>query len=413
MNRFIRYIHETFTEMASTQEVIFELNLKKKMLEFKKDELENVFEMITILDADTSYGVIETHLELIKDAWNEFRVSLFELRIRQENVDETINYRKQLQRYVAASGRLRDLLKKSRKFQTPLPEIKLPEFSGKADEWHGFMQSFKYIIHNNETIDDGIKMHYLKMCLKGDAAKYAVIPSAENYKTIFDALCKCYDPDSTMESKSDDSNAENAIDVHQIAYMHLIQPYHGDEVIEPALNDESSEENYDIEDAPIISVLPTALVQIPSTNGEMKTFRSLLATGSYFNFITERALRELGLIKKPTTVKFVGIDGVPQIANGEIDLAIYSRLPGYPSIPVNFLVVNRVTKYKRPKLMNLERYEHLKDIRLADNQLIMDGTIDILFGVDSHADIIVDGVIGGPPMAQNTIFGWTVAGRVS
>ncbi|KAL0850306.1 hypothetical protein ABMA28_012142 [Loxostege sticticalis] len=50
-----------------------------------------------------------------------------------------------------------------------LPKIKLPTFSGKYVEWSSFRDLFISLVHNNASLDNVQKMHYLKTQLSGEA----------------------------------------------------------------------------------------------------------------------------------------------------------------------------------------------------------------------------------------------------
>ncbi|GBN97839.1 hypothetical protein AVEN_176218-1 [Araneus ventricosus] len=50
-----------------------------------------------------------------------------------------------------------------------IPDLPLPEFSGKCEEYESFKTQFVSIIGNNESLNDNKKCCYLKALLKGDA----------------------------------------------------------------------------------------------------------------------------------------------------------------------------------------------------------------------------------------------------
>lgn len=79
-------------------------------------------------------------------------------------------------------------------FNVKLPEINLPTFSGKHTEWLPFFDVFQNLIHNNQSLDDCQKFHYLKSCLKGDAVRAVEsLPiSSSNYQTAWSVLQKRY-----------------------------------------------------------------------------------------------------------------------------------------------------------------------------------------------------------------------------
>lgn len=51
-----------------------------------------------------------------------------------------------------------------------LPKLSIPEFSGKATEWFGFITMYDETVHNQE-INNSMKIQYLKTLIKGDAYK--------------------------------------------------------------------------------------------------------------------------------------------------------------------------------------------------------------------------------------------------
>lgn len=62
-----------------------------------------------------------------------------------------------------------------------LPRIEIPKFSGNYSTWRSFHDLFLSMVGNNVTLDNVEKMHYLKTCLTGDAAKLVVnIPVSED-----------------------------------------------------------------------------------------------------------------------------------------------------------------------------------------------------------------------------------------
>ncbi|KYN05933.1 hypothetical protein ALC62_03129 [Cyphomyrmex costatus] len=52
-----------------------------------------------------------------------------------------------------------------------LPKIRLPTFNGDLHTWRSFYDLFSSMVGHNEELNNVEKMHYLKTCLAGDAAK--------------------------------------------------------------------------------------------------------------------------------------------------------------------------------------------------------------------------------------------------
>ncbi|KAF8764962.1 hypothetical protein HNY73_022985 [Argiope bruennichi] len=50
-----------------------------------------------------------------------------------------------------------------------LPEIPLPLFNGKIEEWNSFKQQFLNLINDNPNLTENQKCYYLRSCLRNDA----------------------------------------------------------------------------------------------------------------------------------------------------------------------------------------------------------------------------------------------------
>lgn len=61
--------------------------------------------------------------------------------------------------------------------------------------WRIFKDLFDEYVHKNQSYSNAAKMHYLKLSLKGDAAKLVghIAPSADNYLTCYETLMNRYE----------------------------------------------------------------------------------------------------------------------------------------------------------------------------------------------------------------------------
>ena len=79
-------------------------------------------------------------------------------------------------------------------------------------------------------------------------------------------------------------------------------------------------------------------------------------------------------------------------------------------------VLHIISQYE-PRMHNLSNsWSHLQGLPLADNFEFPPDEVDILLGADVYPYILLDGLIKGAPgtpIAQNTIFGWTLTGPIS
>lgn len=78
--------------------------------------------------------------------------------------------------------------------QIKLPPINIPSFDGKMENWPIFYESFKVNIHLNESLTDSQRIQYLIGKLTGPALKIiaGIIPSGDNYSSIWESLVKKY-----------------------------------------------------------------------------------------------------------------------------------------------------------------------------------------------------------------------------
>ncbi|KAF8787832.1 hypothetical protein HNY73_009392 [Argiope bruennichi] len=72
-----------------------------------------------------------------------------------------------------------------------LPEIPLPEFSGKIADFANFKNLFVNLISNNEQLNDSQKLYYLRACLRGEAK--LLESSSDNFQSLFKALSDRYE----------------------------------------------------------------------------------------------------------------------------------------------------------------------------------------------------------------------------
>ena len=76
-----------------------------------------------------------------------------------------------------------------------LPAIKLPIFSGQYDRWISFSDMFKAMIHENDSLPEIQKFHYLKSSLSGEAEHLVSnLPmTANNYTVAWKLLVERYE----------------------------------------------------------------------------------------------------------------------------------------------------------------------------------------------------------------------------
>lgn len=81
-----------------------------------------------------------------------------------------------------------------RKDSIKVPRIELPTFDGEIQSFPYFYETFKRIIHDNISLTDTERVHYLMSHLTGRARDICagLVPAAENYEIIWQALITKY-----------------------------------------------------------------------------------------------------------------------------------------------------------------------------------------------------------------------------
>lgn len=76
-----------------------------------------------------------------------------------------------------------------------LPKIQLPTFDGSLLHWRSFRDIYMSLVHENTSIGDAERFHYLISCLSGSAlALIKSVPlSADNYKVAWESLSSRFD----------------------------------------------------------------------------------------------------------------------------------------------------------------------------------------------------------------------------
>lgn len=164
-------------------------------------------------------------------------------------------------------------------------------------------------------------------------------------------------------------------------------------------------------------LLATAMVTAESKSGNRCALRSLLDQGSQASFITESAVQLLGLKKVPnmSLISGLGSDQGASIASKYmVRIKIQSRLDSNFVVIVNAHVLKKLTTIL-PKTKLIQLWSSVSDVKLADPAYHIPSKIDLLLGADVYGQILIEGLIKGPPgypVAQNTKFGWILSGQI-
>lgn len=164
-----------------------------------------------------------------------------------------------------------------------------------------------------------------------------------------------------------------------------------------------------------VCLLPTALVFGISSWGEKVNLVVLLDSGSMFTFISENAVRKLKLRRKNDRIVVNGIGNVATTqTRGSVSLVLESK-QNDKKLEIDAFILNRLTSILPLKPINVNHVDFIKSIALADPNFSEPKEIDIILGSDYFFSVLQQGQIMGlanQPTAQNTIFGWVLAGKM-
>ncbi|XP_031632584.1 uncharacterized protein LOC116346586, partial [Contarinia nasturtii] len=165
-------------------------------LKFQYNELKSSLQSAEKVNSDESAGIASAQTENLKQIWAEFRVAFRALAVSSNKVHlQDIDFLQVQEQYVQVCGKLNDIANDAKKkANVELPKIKLPEFDGKSN-WIAFISLFDKIVHENKSLDNGIKIQYLKSNVKGSAEQLIghIKPYASNYMTCYELLRKRFD----------------------------------------------------------------------------------------------------------------------------------------------------------------------------------------------------------------------------
>ncbi|UYV69239.1 hypothetical protein LAZ67_6002942, partial [Cordylochernes scorpioides] len=165
------------------------------------------------------------------------------------------------------------------------------------------------------------------------------------------------------------------------------------------------------------ALLATALVRLVNHRNEEKVVRALLDQGSQSSFIHRDVLQGLNI---PVSKVDAQIYGINATKGEEVkDLAHFAIRPiGNQNweLPLQALVVNKMTGLLPSKDLRLPITEKFGDIQLADPQFTKSGRIDIILGADVYGLLLLPEIRRDDKTqlcAQNTKLGWIISGGLS
>lgn len=158
------------------------MTLLKKKRGIIKGQLSKFITFIDRFDDSRNLLELVARLEKAEELWAEFDTIQTEIKL-SDDTETQAGHRDAFEAsYFAVVGKAREL-KQTRPDEQPqtnhectnqsvkLSTLKLPEFNGEYNKWIQFNDTFKAIIHNNNTLITTQKFYYLRSCLSGDAAR--------------------------------------------------------------------------------------------------------------------------------------------------------------------------------------------------------------------------------------------------
>ncbi|XP_073820586.1 uncharacterized protein [Musca autumnalis] len=172
----IRLLESTFSSKVAALNAMIREGQEVDDKYFLKKLNDNLEKMRWIL--------LDLHTEMgRKGAVNEFIEDLWE----QANMD-----------YYQEQKRIRQLLKtldEAERMSMRVENIKMPEFSGRLEDWNTFFELFNTLIHKDPSSTDEEKLFRLKSAVKGDALQIIrnMPLTSTGYKTALETLRRRYD----------------------------------------------------------------------------------------------------------------------------------------------------------------------------------------------------------------------------
>ena len=143
------------------------------------------------------------------------------------------------------------------------------------------------------------------------------------------------------------------------------------------------------------------------------TLRLLIDTGSELSFITEDAVKIIGIQRFSSNIPILGISGLSSGHTlGKVQLTLKSM---HRDIKMELTAhILRKLSSSLPSFTCIDAtWSHINKLCLADPDFGQPRKIDILIGADHYGKIIKPNIIRGlpdEPIAQLSIFGWLVIG---
>ncbi|CAH4033564.1 unnamed protein product [Pieris brassicae] len=143
--------------------------------------------------------------------------------------------------------------------------------------------------------------------------------------------------------------------------------------------------------------------------------RALIDQGSQISIISEKAAQLLKLKREGCNGVISGVGENTQRIKGQVTLTCTSIHTNY-TLKTRVFIMNNLVHKLPNNSFNMPSWPYIKDIELADPEFNRSSQVDILFGADVYAQIMMSGILRGEnlsqPIAQQTRFGWILCGKL-
>ncbi|XP_045459918.1 uncharacterized protein LOC123670468 [Melitaea cinxia] len=163
------------------------------------------------------------------------------------------------------------------------------------------------------------------------------------------------------------------------------------------------------------TLLATVQVLVESKNGNNHVIRALLDQGSQASFVTEATVQLLKLSRKSVSGWVSGVGEGQMRIKYMVSLCLKSRHNPESRVCVNAYVLRSLTTLLPTTKLHSPEWSDIEKLELADPGYTTPGRIDILLGAEVYSDVLLNGIMKHPTsnlLAQNTIFGWVLSGKI-
>ncbi|GBO07564.1 hypothetical protein AVEN_122155-1 [Araneus ventricosus] len=283
--------------------------------------------------------------------------------------------------------------KLSPKSHIKLPDLPLPTFSGKFQEFENFKTQFMSVIGNNDSLNESQKLMYLKSALKNEAA---LIQSDQDN---FDSLLKALENSSFHNTKLHRDKTDVSISSTAEAFIDTAPKVNSEQCFALRSTDKKNSK-------PMKYLMSTAVAYV---NG--MPVRIILDSASEINFISSDCAISLGLKRNQIHSSVSGINGLAQDIKYETN-AIISNKDNSFNESLKFMVVPKISSVTPSCNLDISKLSLPKHIKLADPSFHKPAKISMLLGAQVFFKIIkADQIkINDSITLQNSVFNYIVTG---